>query len=202
MRNRTEFSSAKKQRKSTFIKKSIKVSAESMQNPKSIQDLIFPNATIRERIARRHYQFCEKDIDDIIKTGKIPPIKKLMNLAQQKEEFQKSNQSSDTIKELENTGEKIDDESRSNIEYDRNQTDKTFLTGVHITDRIELESEEDSDIDSPTIYDIALPLTILGSVKSLRMALKNPGAIKRSMIPAVTSKRINITSKPKGKHSL
>ena len=83
MRNRT----VKKQRKSTFIKKSIKVSAESMQNPKLIEDLIFPNATIRERIARRHYQFCEKDIDDIIKTGKIPPIKKLMNLAQQKEEF-------------------------------------------------------------------------------------------------------------------
>ncbi|KAJ3321966.1 hypothetical protein HDV06_003719 [Boothiomyces sp. JEL0866] len=81
------------------------------------------------------------------------------------------------------------------LNYDPNKRDETFITGVHITgstirnanfehpppvdpehkeepDNFEYESESDND-------NIALPTSIIATVKALRSSLRNPGIILR-----------------------
>ena len=177
----------------SYIKKSVKVSSESMQNPKLVGDLIFSFGSLKHRHDKRHYQFSDKDVEEIVKTGRIPSIKSLMALASRMEEDASApknavlqNPSSDSLEDEEDQTQTIQEienaqspKQEGSLIYDPSMVDQTFLTGIHIT-QLPNQQEFDLNDELSSNYDTQLPRTILGSVRALRVALKNPGVLRRA----------------------
>lgn len=186
--------------------KNIRVSSESMQNPLAVFEL--PKKVsdkIKDKTEKRHYNFTDQDLEEIVKKGKIPSVKSLMKLA----EVKRTELEASVHEEKVRTAEKIEDfgadlseepertplQLNSEISYNPEYKDDTFLTGVHITGNIhEIESkaipaensepepnEEDAIEENIPDIDFQLPSNIVNTTKALRQALKNPGSYWRSI---------------------
>jgi hypothetical protein len=167
------------------------------------------DSAIKARQMRRKYKFTEEDIKNICDSGKIPSMKKLMKL-------RKNTKVEKDIPILETTIEEPETDNtrkgriqqpqiaelvvNSDIHYDPDQKDATFLTGVHITgghrydnhdssfkedeSGSELSWSEDEDDLSGSALEAqgeeeylpenVFPNTIQASVRALRHALNNP----------------------------
>ncbi|KAJ3256406.1 hypothetical protein HK103_005535 [Boothiomyces macroporosus] len=228
-----------------FLHKRINKFNSNISNPHRVQDVKLTSKTkIKERTARRHYQFTDNDLEVIVQSGKIPTIKSLMEyankqeqvkLAEPKEEIQhaisiieSNTESSEKNTSSLNESSEIDNPSPDDIDrnstthnesgehqasnsdelnYDPDKRDDTFITGVHITgtmnrnvafsvapisqdvqkeESVQFEYESESDNET-----IALPTSIIATVKALRTSLRNPGIIQRqsNMKKKIKSKR-------------
>ena len=111
------------------------------------------------------FNFTDNDVDEIVKSGKIPTIKSLMEYA---------------------------DLKVRNVNFNSDHVGKTILTTTHILDsqtiqaRIELP-ELQYDYNEPAMED-PLPSNILGTVAELRKALMNPGSYWRTSKEAMETR--------------
>ncbi|KAJ3271183.1 hypothetical protein HDV01_006972 [Terramyces sp. JEL0728] len=189
-----------------FLHKRINKFRSNMYNPHTVKDVkMASRSQIQERTARRHYQFKDEDLENIVKTGKLPTVKSLMEFANKKQQ-ESTAEPKEEIKHaiaiLESNTESSESHSLQDekhefakpeeFNYDPNKKDETFLTGVHITGSMtknvnfdippEPQQPESDHFEYESESDnegFALPSSIIASVKALRSSLRNPGNILR-----------------------
>jgi hypothetical protein len=189
-----------------FLHKNVKVSSSNMAKPVVVWELPpVLSSKIKDRTEKRHYEFTDADLEEIVKSGKIPSIKSLMSLLESKEK--------EGLKEDGHVLDQDQDQKKeSNLEvieelqYDPSRENETFLTGVHITGNLFQEMEEQNntqesknekdqvELTSKYCYpaiefeEPSLPTGMLGTVRALRQVLKNPGLYWRTSSDAFQSK--------------
>lgn len=161
--------------------------------PVTVRPSIDP--TIIDRQLRRKFKLNDEDIKNIVHSGKIPNIKKLLKLRKVSEK--QEDEEEDDNDESSNNGNELPFESQNkelqDIHYDPSKKDETFLTGVHITGGQEnqksdsdsalswTDSENESFSDEEYFTASVMPSTIQASVRALRHALNNPVSYWRVM---------------------
>lgn len=178
------------------------------------------DTSAKERQLRRDFKLTDEDIKNIIDSGTIPNIKKLIKLRNERlkeknilEEDEEENQTNSINREKDITDriENINDERK--LQYDPEIKDNTFITGVHITGGQMNDFEEDSgsdiswgnnslsESDESEIEEYALenilPNNIQASVRALRHALKNPVSYWRVLEDSYLKPTISSISKAK-----
>lgn len=172
-----------------FLHKSVKVSSGNMAAFRHVYDLPqIQSLTVKEKSEKRHYQFSEKDMQVIVKSGKIPSVKSLMQYANEKESKPKQEHPKivEELAEIEEIDDSETDDIDEDLIYDPNQPNDTFITGIHITGSgaseikvIEQGEQEFKHEYDENDYDSPLPPNIMATSKALRQALKNPGSYWR-----------------------
>lgn len=186
----------KRQGPREFLHKRVKVSNENLSlvhKVKSVQ-LIKPELA-KERAEKRHHDYSEKDFEFIVKTGEIPSIKTMAEYS--KEQDKQYHYINDQKLKLDGEPSKLND-------TDSIFKDNTFLTSVGIVQTRDNDALTEQDF--PRWYQIEnikvdlgipLPNNILGSVKALRIALKNPGSIWRTGNLNLKNELLNLKEKSK-----
>jgi hypothetical protein len=163
-----------------LMHKSVRVSSDHMEITHVISDLPpIKTSKIKERSKKRNYHFTDSDLEAIVKSGKVPSIKKLVEIAEGRD----ARSGADHI-----PTESSEIHLQDQLSFDPHIKDETFITGVHITghlqphlndnlDHTEAEEVDESDSDEE---DHSLPPNIILSVRALRQALKNPGSYWRT----------------------
>lgn len=142
-------------------------------------------------------QLNDEDINEIIKEGKILGLHELKRRQQRKKhrEFLELDDALDQAhRRIELERIKKQEEESHQIRYDASKTDGTFMTGVHIEERLSIPNGgrgralsrmantdcDDCSVDSGedeyefAANEIQLPKSIQTSLRSLRQALANP----------------------------
>jgi hypothetical protein len=171
-----------------FLHKRVKVSGDNLIVPHVVEDVISSNKKqVMERSMKRRHNFSEKDLEYIVKSGKIPSIKALMEYKD--DLFNRQNLKA--IEDEEESDKHISDHENGKDQNHSANSDfinQTFLTSVDIVEK-EFKTEERpdgmpdwyrADLDLQMELGGVLPGNILATVKTLRQALRNPGSIWRS----------------------
>lgn len=174
---------------------------------------------VEMRNMKRAYRYTEEDLKEIVKTGRIPDVEELIQLAERRaimneEKKAKVDKDADeSVPDGQNLELSSKPDSHPTLHYDPTASDPTFITGVHITDKPIQQSSSFMSTPprspSPIDYEMEdevesfpLPKTLPASLRALRHALthSSPTALLKPYAhPTFSFSRKRIPSPPQNR---